>query len=142
MSVLIDRGRHALRNRAIGLYVAAGIVVAITAAITGREFYKQGPMVLVGILVIPAVVYHLWYRRLDWDRHPVLVALRDAPERIVSAVIEPAHGREALLNESQVTISTDQRWLMLTLAKTDLDLFGKLLREHCPRIELPGFKPA
>lgn len=136
---LVDRGRHAYRNRAIGCYAGAAAVLAITAAISGSRFYAQGPMVLVGILALTGAFFHAWYRRLGWDRHPVLVALQRAPETIVRVVREPALGRAALLDERQVSISTRDASILLTVAVADLDALAEALIAHCPDARFDGF---
>jgi hypothetical protein len=135
----VDRGRHSYRNRALGCYGAALVVLGITAAVAGAEFYRQGPMVLVGILGLAGVGFHLWYRTLSWSRHPVLIALASAPETIERAAVATAVGRARRLDERQVVISAGDASVMLTVKVTDLAGLGEALRAHCPDIELSGF---
>ncbi len=136
---MIDRGRHTYRNFAVGLYAAAGCVVAIVAWVSGRDFYKQGPMVLVGMLVLLALVFHLLYRRLSWERHPVLIALRTAPDEIERAAVLPATGMAALNNDRQVVIGRGAHSVMLTYHRKDLPLLARLLTDYCKNIVLDGF---
>jgi len=138
----IDRGRHSYRNRAIGFYASALVVLALTAAVSGSSFYRQGPMVLVGILAIAGVGFHLWYRHLSWSRHPVLVALQTKPEAVTRARVMSAHGKAARLNERQVSIGTESASMMLTVRTDDLPGLATTLREHCPSASLAGFPEA
>lgn len=135
----VDRGRHGYRNRAIGLYVAALAVVGITAAFTGADFYMQGPMVLAGMLALAGAGFHFWYWRLDWRRHPVLVALETNPDEVVRAEVVVPTRKEARLDERQVTISTKAAWLLISVNITDLEGLGDALRNHCTNVVLTGF---
>ncbi len=135
----IDRGRHTYRNFAIGAYLAGLVVVGITIAAAGAEFYSQGPMVLVGILALVGALYHAWYWRLGWSRHPVLIALETSPDEIVRAHVVVAQGKAALLNERQVVIGTEAASVMLTIERNGLEGLGEALRVHCPQAVLTGF---
>jgi len=136
----IDAGRHAYRNRAIGAYIAAIVALAITIAVAGARFYASGPIVLVAILALVGAGFHLWYVRLGWDRHPVLIALARAPREIVAADVLPAQGREALLDERQVELrSAAGATILLTVHRDSLAGLGRTLVDHCGAIRLRGF---
>lgn len=135
----VDRGRQFHRNVAIGLYTAAIAVVAILVAIAGREFYRQGPIVVVAILLVTAVACHRRYASLSWDRNLVLVALRDHPHAITSATVEPAEGLAALLDQREVVIEASGHSVVLTFKRADLALLGSVLIEYCPNVVLHGF---
>lgn len=139
LRLAIDRGRTAYRNRAIGCYVAAGVVLALTVALAGADFYKSGPMVLVGFLGLAGGGFHLWYRSLSWGRHRVLLAIRDAPERVTSATVVRAAGKAALLEERQVTIATNDAEIMLTVNVKAIGELGEALEAWCANITLEGF---
>lgn len=128
-----------MRSFALSFYLGAVGVAAITAYLSGSEFYRQGPMVLVALLLLAGVIYHVWYRRLSWERHPVLIALASRPEAIVRAKVMAATGRAALLEERQVTIETDEAWLMLTVRKVELPDLGRALEAYCDNVTLSGF---
>lgn len=136
---IIDRARHAIRNRALGLYAAALVVMAIVAALTGASFYEQGPMVLVGILALAGAGFHLWYWRIAWERHPVLRALVNAPSEIAIAMVLPAEGRAALLDERQVEIATRNASILLTVQRSDLGPLASALAARCPSSTLKAF---
>lgn len=135
----VDRGRHAYRNRAIGLYVAAGVVLAITAAVAGADFYRAGPILLVVVLALAGAGSHLWYRRLDWAKHPVLLALATAPGDVVAADVLAAPGRAGLSNERQVEIRTARASVLLTNATAELSALGEALAARCPKARVRGF---
>jgi len=135
----IDAGRFAYRNRAIGAYLAAIVVLAITIALTGARFYAAGPIVLVLILLAVGAGFHVWYARLAWGRHPVLVALTRAPHDVVAAEVLPARGREALLDERQVELRTAAATILLTVHRDALVGLARALVDHCGAIRLRGF---
>jgi hypothetical protein len=135
----VDRARHKLRATALGGYLGALGVAAIIAYVSGLEFYRQGPMVLVAILLLVGIIYHVWYRRLSWERHPVLIALASRPETIVRAKVMEAHGRAALLEDREVTIETEGAWLMLSVRKVELPDLRRALAAYCDNIAFSGF---
>jgi hypothetical protein len=138
LRALIDAARERIRNIGIGVLGGAVVVVALVIGVSGGAFYRQGPMVLVALLLLVAGAYGLWYRRLDWDRNAVLRALRDDPAKITRASVEAQAGRAALLDECQVTIVAGEAWVMLTFKKRDLGSLALALRATCPGIELVG----
>jgi len=135
----VDRGRHKRRNAAIGAYVAALAVVGVTAAGTGVNFYTQGPMVLVGILVLVGAMFHAWYWSLSWSRHPVLLALETRPSEVVRAQVVAARGKAALANVREVVVGTETASLVLTIDLNSLEGLGEALQSHCSEITLAGF---
>jgi hypothetical protein len=135
----VDAGRHAYRNRAIGCYGAALVVLLIDVAVAGTAFLSSGPIVLVAILALAGAGFHVWYARLDWGRHPVLVALRRSPADVIAAQVLGAHGRAALLDERQVELRTASAALMLTVHRDLVAGLGAALAARCPAIRLGGF---
>jgi len=139
LRAFIDPGRTSYRNRAMGAYLSALVVLAVVVATTGARFYEAGPIVLVGILGLIGVGFHVWYWRLGWSRHPVLIALISDPSKVVAAEVLGAHGRAALLEDRQVEIRTRDATIMLTLHRDTLAGLGATLTSHCPLILLIGF---
>jgi hypothetical protein len=136
----VDRGRHAYRNRAVALYAAALVVLAITVMIAGASFYRSGPIVLVGILACGGLVFHLWYRSLDWARNRVLVALAQRPAEVIAARVLPAEGRAALIDDRQVEVRTSDATILLTVDRHELGPLRDALAAHCPSCQLRGWE--
>jgi len=139
LRAFIDLGRYSYRNRAIGAYLSALLVLTVLVAIIGARFYEAGPIVLVVILGLVGAGFHAWYWRLGWSRHPVLVALAHDPSKVVAAEVLGAQGRAALLEERQVEIRTEHASIMLTLHRDMLGGLSAALASHCPSIRLIGF---
>lgn len=138
---LVDRGRAHYRNLALGCYAVALALAGITAYVSGWSFYRAGPMVLVGLLAGVGAIYHAWYRRLRWSRHPVLIALETDPAEIIDAIVTNGAGLGALGNDRFVTISISGAAIMLTVHRRELPAIAAALRAHCPSAELIGFPP-